>query len=182
MAEGCRQCPRSSPPPHMYLLVLLSWSTRHYYKLNLLFVPSINGLISWTRHYSQEHKHFLFHVYECSKNARSEHFESSREDHAPIKTGFQRGTNMAAYMSTKHVSGKIGPKVTLLDFRNSDLISIGSLTYSLTLGFIHGIRIHGCTIAEVVKNPAHVLCEVSLYVCRKLNFKFKGVSQKLLLS
>ena len=53
--------------------------------------------------------------------------------------------------------GKIRPKVTFLDFSNSDLISIGSLTYSLTLGFIHGIKIHGCRIAEVVKNQAHVL-------------------------
>lgn len=57
-------------------------------------------------------------------------------------------------MSTKHVCGKIGPKVTFLDFRNSDLISIGSLTCSLTLGFIHGAKIHGCSIAEVVKNLA----------------------------
>ena len=75
----------------------------------------------------------------------------------PIKTGFQKETNMAAYWSTKHVCGKIRPKVTFLDFSNSDLISIGSLTYSLTLGFIHGIKIHGCRIAEVAKNPAHVL-------------------------
>ena len=70
---------------------------------------------------------------------------------APIKTGFQKETNMAAYMSTKHVCGKIRPKVTFLDFSNSNLISIGSLTYSLTLGCIHGIKIHGCRIAEVVK-------------------------------
>ena len=86
----------------------------------------------------------------------------TREAHAPIETGFQTETNMAAYMSTKHVCGKIGPKVKFLDFSNSDLISIGSLTYSLTLGFIHGTKIHGCRIAEVVKNPAHVLGEVSL--------------------
>ena len=51
----------------------------------------------------------------------------------------------------------IGPKVTFLDFKNLDLISIGSLTYSLTLGFIHGSKIHGCSIAEVVKNVTHVL-------------------------
>ena len=76
----CGQCPIESIESFStyVLLVLLSWSTRHYYRFNLLFVPSINGLISWTRHYSQGHKHFLFHVYEYSKNARSEHFESSR--------------------------------------------------------------------------------------------------------
>ena len=78
VARGCKQCPNVESSSTYVLLILLSWSTRHYYKLNLLFLPSINGLISWTRHYSKGHKHFLFHVYEYSKNARSEHFESSR--------------------------------------------------------------------------------------------------------
>ena len=91
---------------------------------------------------------------------------------------------MAAYMSTKHVCGKIRPNVTFLDFSNSDLISIGSLTYSLTLAFIHGIKIHGCTIAEVVKNPAHVLWGklIIMFVESLFNFKFKGVSPKLFFS
>ena len=64
-------------------------------------------------------------------------------------------------MAAEHVNKtrvwQIGPKVTFLDFRNLDLICIGSLTYSLTLGFIHGSKIHGCSIAEVVKNVTHVL-------------------------
>ena len=38
-----------------------------------------------------------------------------------------------------------------MDLRDSDLISIGSLTYSLTLGFIYGLNVHGCGKAEVVK-------------------------------
>ena len=91
------------------------------------------------------------------KRAKRAFRKLAREAHAPIKTGFQKETNMAAYMSTKHVCGKIRPKVTFLDFSNSDLLSIGSLTYSLTLGFIHGIKIHGCTIAERVKSLAHLL-------------------------
>ena len=52
---------------------------------------------------------------------------------------------------------KLDLKGHYLDFRNSDLISIGSLTYSLTLGFIYGLNIHGCGMAEVVKSPAQVL-------------------------
>ena len=38
-----------------------------------------------------------------------------------------------------------------LDFRNSDLISIGSLTHSLTLDFIYDFNIHGCGMPDVVK-------------------------------
>ena len=118
------------------------------------------------------------------KRAKRALWKLAREAHAPIKTGFQKETNMAAYMSTKHVCGKIRPNVTFLDFSNSDLISIGSLTYSLTLAFIHGIKIHGCTIAEVVKNPAHVLWGklIIMFVESLFNFKFKGVSPKLFFS
>ena len=45
-----------------------------------------------------------------------------------------------------------GHEVTKLDFRNSDLTSIDSLSYSSTLGLICGIETLGCGMAEVVKN------------------------------
>ena len=45
-----------------------------------------------------------------------------------------------------------GHEVTKLDFWNSDLTSIDSLTYSSTLGLICGTETHGCGMAEVVKN------------------------------
>ena len=40
----------------------------------------------------------------------------------------------------------------IIDFRNSDLTSTASLTYSSTLGVIFGIEIHGWGMAEVVKS------------------------------
>ena len=45
----------------------------------------------------------------------------------------------------------------LLDFKNSDLSFVSSLTYSSTLGFIYGFQIHGHDVADVVKNPPRVL-------------------------
>ena len=138
----------------------LKYSSLLQVKFTIKFVPSINDLISWTRHYSQGHKHLRV----LEKRAKRAFWKLAWEAHAPIKTGFQKETNMAAYMSTKHVCRKIRPKVTFLDFSNSDLLSIGSLTYSLTLGFIHGIKIHGCRIAEVVKNLTHVLWGKLMFV------------------
>ena len=43
---------------------------------------------------------------------------------------------------------KLDRKVTFLDSRYSYITSIGSLTYSSTLGFIYGIEIHGPGLAE----------------------------------
>ena len=45
----------------------------------------------------------------------------------------------------------------VLDFKNSDLSFISSLTYSSTLGFIYGLQFHGHDVADVVKNPPRVL-------------------------
>ena len=45
----------------------------------------------------------------------------------------------------------------VLDFKNSDLSFISSLTYSSTLSFIYGFQIHGHDVADVVKNPPRVL-------------------------
>ena len=55
-----------------------------------------------------------------------------------------------------------GREVAKLDFRNSGLTSIDSLTYSSTLGLIFGIEIHGCGMAEVVKNQGTGLVRYAL--------------------
>ena len=48
---------------------------------------------------------------------------------------------------------KLDRKVTFLDSRYSYITSIGSLTYSSTLGFIFGVEIHGRGLAE---GPAQI--------------------------
>ena len=51
-------------------------------------------------------------------------------------------------LSTEYRANFLG---IYLYFRNSDLISIGSLTHSLTLDFIYGLNNHGCDMPDVVK-------------------------------
>ena len=63
-----------------------------------------------------------------------------------------RETNMATVGETcDSCVVKLDPKWHFLDLRNSNLVSIDNLTYSLTLGFIYGLNIHGCGMAEVFK-------------------------------
>ena len=55
--------------------------------------------------------------------------------------------------------------MTFLDSRYSYITSIGSLTYSSTLGFIYGIEIHGGGLAKVaLKSRAGLVRYVRAYL------------------
>ena len=63
-----------------------------------------------------------------------------------------RETNMATVGGTCDTCVvKLDPKWHYLDLRNSNLISIGSLTHSPILGSIYGLNIYGCGMAKVVR-------------------------------
>ena len=85
--------------------------------------------------------------YEYSRNARRVLWKLARETPAPEDWVF-RETNMATVRETFDTCVvKLDPKWHYLDFRKSDLISVGSLTHCLTLGFIYGLNILGCGMA-----------------------------------
>ena len=72
-----------------------------------------------------------------------------------------------------------GREVTKLDFRNSDLTSIDSLTYSSTLGLICSIETHGCGMAEVVKNQGTGLVRYAMKYRANFLDIFVGVARWL---
>ena len=89
--------------------------------------------------------------YEYSRNARRVLWKLARETHAPEDQFPQRNQHGDGREVCDTCVVKLDPKWHYLDLRNSNLISIGNLTHSLTLGFIYGLNIHGCGMAEVVK-------------------------------
>ena len=88
---------------------------------------------------------------EYSRNARRVLWKLARETHAPEDQFPQRNQYGDGRQVCDTCVVKLDPKWHYLDLRNSNLISIGNLTHSLTLGFIYGLNIHGCGMAEVVK-------------------------------
>ena len=72
-----------------------------------------------------------------------------------------------------------GHEVTKLDFWNSDLTSIDSLTYSSTLGLICGTEIHGCGMAEVVKNQGTGRVKYAMRWCLRSSRKFQEIQVSL---
>ena len=92
--------------------------------------------------------------YQHSKNAKRVHV--ARDSRANWDWVLKE-TNMAAeWLKQKHVDFWCLQLDIIIDFKNSDLTSIGSFTHSSTPGVICGLNIHGRDMAEVLKNPTQV--------------------------
>ena len=89
--------------------------------------------------------------YDYSWNARRVVWKLASETHPPEDWVLREKPIWRQIRLCDMFVVKLDPKWHYLDLRNSDLISIGSLTHSLTLGFIYGLNIHGCGKEEVVK-------------------------------
>ena len=86
-----------------------------------------------------------------TRETRDECCGSSRARITRRKTGSQEKPIWRQIRLCNTSVVKLDPKWHYLDLRDSDLISIVSLTHSLTLGFIYGLNVHECGKSEDVK-------------------------------